>query len=101
MYFGNKVLAFYDSKFVGYTNLPVWRVTPPPFWYAVFRGGLGRTQYAKGRYAIRNNSVKSYAALSNSHFFKSFSVITDENITQRLKTRDWQINNVNRSQWYD
>ena len=40
----------------------------PPFWYAVFRGGLGRTQYAKGQYAVRNNSVKSYAALKNSLF---------------------------------
>jgi len=40
----------------------------PPFWYAVFRGVLGRTQYAKGQYAVRNNSVKSYAALKNSHF---------------------------------
>jgi len=49
----------------------------PPFWYAVFRGVLGRTQYAKGQYAVRNNSVKSYAALINSHFLKSFSVITD------------------------
>ena len=64
--------------------------TPPPFWYAVFRGSLGRTQYAT---IPLNRTQRS--------FFKSFSVITDENITQRLKTRDWQINNVNRSQWYD
>ena len=30
----------------------------PPFWYAVFRGCLGGTQYAKGRYAVRKNPVK-------------------------------------------
>ena len=41
----------------------------PPFWYAVFRGVLGRTQYAKGQYAVRNNSVKSYAELKNIQFF--------------------------------
>ena len=56
----------------------------PPFGTQYSGGFLGRTQYAKGQYAVRNNSVKSYAALINSHFFKSFSVITDENITQRL-----------------
>jgi len=33
----------------------------PPFWYAVFRGDLDGTQYAKGRYAVRRNSVISYA----------------------------------------
>jgi len=44
----------------------------PPFWYAVFRGVLGRTQYAKGQYAVRNNSVKSYAAFKNSHFLNRF-----------------------------
>jgi len=73
----------------------------PPFGTQYSGGGLGRTRYAKGQYAVRNNSVKSYAALKNSYFFLSFSVITDENITRRLKTLDWQINNVNRSQWYD
>jgi len=70
---------FYRS--LGVQNV---RVTPP-FWYAVFRGGLGRTQYAKGQYAVRNNSVKSYAALKNNIFLYSFYVITAENITQRLK----------------
>jgi len=40
------------------------RVTPPPFWYAVFRGGLGGTQYAKGRYAVRKNPVISYADIN-------------------------------------
>ena len=35
-------------------------------------GGLGRTQYAKGQYAVRNNSVKSYAALKNSHLLNRF-----------------------------
>jgi len=64
-------------------------------------GRLGRTQYAKGQYAVRNNSVKSYAALKNNHFSYSFYVITAENITQRLKTRNWQIHNANNSQWYE
>ena len=40
----------------------------PPLWYAVFSGVLGRTQYAKGQYAVRNNSVKSYAALKTVNF---------------------------------
>jgi len=46
----------------------------PPFWYAVFGGGggLGRKQYAKGQYAVRNNSVKSYAALKNNQLFNRF-----------------------------
>jgi len=44
----------------------------PPFWYAVFMGVLGRTHNAKGQYAVRNNSVKSYAALKNSHFLNRF-----------------------------
>jgi len=35
--------------------------TPPPTWYAVFRGGLDGTQYAKGWYAERRNPVMSYA----------------------------------------
>ena len=39
------------------------RVTPP-FWYAVFRGCLDGTQYAKGRYAVRNNFVISYADIN-------------------------------------
>ena len=34
---------------------------PPPFYYAVFRGVLDGTQYAKGRYAVRKNPVISYA----------------------------------------
>jgi len=36
------------------------------------QGFLGRTQYTKGQYAVRNNSVKSYAALKNSHFLNRF-----------------------------
>ena len=36
----------------------------PPFWYAVFRGDLDGTQYAKGRYAVRRNSVISYADIN-------------------------------------
>ena len=50
----------------------LYKRVKPPFWYAVFRGGLGRTQYAKGQYAVRNNSVKSYAALKNSHLLNRF-----------------------------
>jgi len=42
---------------------------PPPFWYAVFRGNLDGTQYAKGRYAVRRNSVISYADI-NCYFKK-------------------------------
>ena len=34
-----------------------------PFWYAVFRGCLDGTQYAKGRYAVRKNPVISYAVI--------------------------------------
>jgi len=37
---------------------------PPPFWYAVFGGGLDGTQYAKGWYAVRRNSVISYADIN-------------------------------------
>jgi len=36
----------------------------PPFWYAVFRGDLDGTQYAKGRYAVRRNFVISYADIN-------------------------------------
>jgi len=36
----------------------------PPFWYAVFRGCLDGMQYAKGRYAVRKNSVISYADIN-------------------------------------
>jgi len=61
------------TRMDGWTFRPFMRVTPPPpFWNAVFRGVLGRTQYAKGQYAVGNNSVKSYAALKNSQFFNRF-----------------------------
>ena len=40
------------------------RVTPPPFRYAVFSGVLVGTQYAKGWYAVRKNSVISYADIN-------------------------------------
>jgi len=36
----------------------------PHFWYAVFRGDLDGTQYAKGRYAVRRNSVILYADIN-------------------------------------
>ena len=47
----------------------------PPFWYAVFRGCLGGTQYAKGRYAVRKNPVISYADIN---FRSSFHQETQE-----------------------
>ena len=64
------------------------RVTPPPFWYAVFRGGVKAvrsTQRASTQYATipLNRTQRS--------FFYSFYVIT----AKTLKTRDWQINNLN------
>ena len=40
------------------------RVPPPAFWYAVFMGFFGGTQYAKGWYAVRRNSVISYADIN-------------------------------------
>ena len=43
-----------------------------PFLVRSIQGFLGRTQYAKGQYAVRNNSVKSYAALKNSYFLIVF-----------------------------
>jgi len=36
----------------------------PPLWYAVFKGDLDGTQYAKGRFAVRRNSVISYADIN-------------------------------------
>ena len=36
----------------------------PPFWYAVFRFFLDGTQYVKGWYAVRRNSVISYADIN-------------------------------------
>ena len=45
------------------------RVTPPPpFWYAVFRGCFGGTQYAKGRYAVRK--ILSYRTQTSIFTFK-------------------------------
>ena len=58
-----------SAKFIG---RPMHEGDTPPLWFAVFRGVLGRTQYAKGQYAVRINSVKSYAALKNSHFLNRF-----------------------------
>ena len=55
------ILLHNDSDSLKFEKLPYMRVTPP-FWYAVFRGGgLDGTQYAKGWYAVRRNSVISYA----------------------------------------
>ena len=60
-----------------------------------------KPQNIKVNNTYQKKSKPTNLAPTRVFFFKSFSVITDENITQRLKTRDWQINNVNRSQWYD
>ena len=60
------------------------RVTPP-FWYAVFWGCLGGTQYAKGRYAIHKNPVISYADM-NIYFKKvQFSSRNTKNVTNKVK----------------
>ena len=39
-------------------------VTPPPLLVRSIQGGLDGTQYAKGRYAVRRNSVISYADIN-------------------------------------
>ena len=45
--------------------------TPPHFWYAVFRGFLDGTQYAKGWYAVRRNYVIiSYADVNFCFIYK-------------------------------
>ena len=61
------------------------RVTPPPFWYAVFRDFLDGTQYAKGWYAVRRNSVISYADI-NFYFKKvQFSSRNTSHVTNKVK----------------
>ena len=57
----------------------------PPFWYAVYRGCLGGTQYAKGRYAVRRNSVISYADIN--FYFKKvpFSSKNTTHMTYKVK----------------
>jgi len=60
------------------------RVTPP-LWYAVFRGDLDGTQYAKGRYAVRRNYVISYAFI-NFYFKKvKFSSKNTTHMTYKVK----------------
>jgi len=57
----------------------------PPFWYAVFRGDLDCTQYAKGQYAVRRNSVISYADI-NVYFKKvQFSSKNTTHMTYKVK----------------
>ena len=52
----------------------------PPIWYAVFKGLLDGTQYAKGQYAGRKNPVISYADI-NFYFKKvQFSSINTTNV---------------------
>ena len=41
-------------------NKSFLKVTPPPFWYGVFRRVSERRQYAKTKYAVRKNVI-SYA----------------------------------------
>jgi len=43
--------------------------TPPPFGTQYSEGGLDGTQYAKGWYAVRRNSVISYADIN--FYFKN------------------------------
>ena len=57
-YFISKLHVLFHCQIARF-NTRGWH--PPPFWYAVFRGDLDGTQYAKGRYAVRRNSVISYA----------------------------------------
>ena len=60
------------------------RVTTP-FWYAVFRVFLDGTQYAKGWYAVRRNSVISYADI-NFYFKKvQFSSRNTTNVICKVK----------------
>ena len=56
----------------------------PPFWYAVFRGE-DHGQYAKGRYAVRRNSVISYADII--FYFKKvpFSSKNTTHMTYKVK----------------
>ena len=48
----------------------------PPFWYAVFKGLLDGTQYAKGQYAGRKNPVISYADIN--FYFKTGSIFINK-----------------------
>jgi len=67
------LLYFFEVKHCGYILYnEIEEGETPPFGTQYSGGGLGRTQYAKGQYAVRNNSVKSYAALKNSHFLNRF-----------------------------
>jgi len=60
------------------------RVTPP-FWYAVFRGDLDGTQYAKGRYAVRRNSVTSYADIN--FYFKKVQLSSKTDNTRDIQSQ--------------
>ena len=67
-----RVNALYNSKhkitlnslFMNYLHQTLLLRVTPPFWYAVFRRDLDGMQYAKGRYAVRRNSVTSYADIN-------------------------------------
>jgi len=61
------------------------RVTPP-FLVRTIQGGLRRTQYAKGRYAVRKNPVLSYADI-NFYFKKvqfSLRIINKRDIQSQI-----------------
>jgi len=89
-----------------YVNVGSYKLDTPLFG-TQYSGGWGvkavrSTQRASTQYATIPLSRTQRS--KQSFFKKSFSVIsiiTDENITQRLKMREWQINNIDRSQWYD
>ena len=61
------------------------RVTPPSFWYAIFRGNLDGTHYAKGRYAVRRNSVISYADIN--FYFKKVQFSLKKHNTHDIQSQ--------------
>ena len=63
----------------------------PPLLVRSIQGGF--RPYAVRTGPVRNNSVKSYAALQKQSILFVFVNIA-ENITQLLKKRDWQMSEV-------
>ena len=70
-----------DNKLLMY----MYEDDTPPLWYAVFKGGLDGTQYAKGRYAVRRNYVISDADII--FYFKKvqFSSRNTTQVTYKVK----------------
>jgi len=69
-----------------YLQISIIADDTPPFWYAVFSGDLDGAQYAKGRYAVRRDSVKSYADI-NFYFKKVQSSLkkSTTHVTYKVK----------------